>query len=342
MSAVTIYQVAAEAGVSIATVSKVLSNTPYVSEATRQKVLEAVERLGYVPNPAARSLTKGRTGILGLLIPYGPEQVFNDPHLMGVIYGIEKTLNERDYNLLLATARHQGDPASAYGRLMRSRYLDGAIVLETSGSERLIQQLTQLKCSWVILGYQIAPDQPAHAVHCTDRNSAQQLTEHLIGQGHRRIGVISAEPRPSAFDERLAGYRAALATHGLPYDESLLAWGDMTIDSGYAVAPKLLDRPDRPTAIFALNDRMALGLSRWALDHTVQIPADVSIVGFDDIPMAALNTPSLTTIRQPAVMLGQEATHMLFQLLDGEPVSTETQVPGELIVRDSSGPAPMG
>lgn len=338
MPAVTIYEVAEEAGVSIATVSKVLSNRPYVSESTRKKVLQAIDRLGYVPNPVAQSLTRGNTGIIGLLIPYAPQQLFADPHLLAIIHGVEETLNDRDYNLLLATARRPHDPASAYGRLVRSRYLDGALVLETVGSEALSPHLRQQQYPWVIIGYQLG-NQPCAAVHSDDRRAARRMTEYLISLGHRRIAVVSADPRPAAFDERLRGFEEAMTASDLPIETSLQAWGDMTIESGYTIAPKLLDRSDRPTAIFALNDRMALGLLRWAAEQGITVPDQLSIVGFDDIPLAEISTPALTTVRQPALAIGQQATQLLFQILDGTAGVTTIEVPAELVIRRSAGPA---
>lgn len=334
---VTIYNVAEEARVSIGTVSKVLSNKSGASEATRQKVWETAERLGYVPSLAARSLTGGRTGIVGLLVPYNPAQLFSDPHLLGNFHGIEEALNERDYNLLLATAQKEHDPASSYERLLRARYFDGVIVMETQESryQELHRRLSQQAPPWVILGYP-AGIAPCYSVYADDFQGGQLAAEHLLSLGHRRIGIVNADPRPSAFDERIRGYASALEAHGLSLDDKLMVYGDMTRESGYVVAPKLLHRPERPTAVFALNDRMALGLMSWAQENEICVPDELSVIGFDDIPDARSNCLSLTTIRQPAVEMGREAVHLLFRLFNGEKPPSRIVMATELVLRGTT------
>jgi DNA-binding LacI/PurR family transcriptional regulator len=335
----TIYDVAAEAGVSIGTVSKVLSNTSRISATTREKVLQAVSKLNYVPSMAARGLTKGRTGVVGVLVPYTTEQLFNDPHLLSNLHGIDETLSEREYTMLTATARKIHDPASSYERLLRSRFIDGAIVMETQESQAvdLHRQLAREHYPWVVLGYPIGII-PHYSLHADDYQGAQQVAEHLLALGHRNIGIVSADPRPFGFEERLRGFRQILAYHKIPFDERLMVYGDMTIESGYKIAPKLLQRENRPTAIFALNDRMALGIMQWAQKQGWNIPQDLSIVGFDDIPAASMTTPQLTTIRQPAIDMGREAVKMLFQLLEGGKSPSRIVLTTDLLVRGSSGP----
>jgi len=272
---VTIYQVAEQAGVSISTVSKVLSNKSGISEATRQKVWQASERLGYMPSLAARGLSGGKTGIIGLLVPYSPNQLFQDPHLLSNIHGIEAALNERDYNLLLATAKKKHDPASSYERLLRSRYFDGIIVMETQESryQELHRRMARQDRPWVILGYP-AGIAPCYSVYADDFQGGQLVAEHLLSLGHRRIGLVNADPCPSAFGERVRGYTQVLKSYGLSRDKKLEVRGDMTYESGYQVAPRLLQRADRPTAIFSLNDRMAMGLLDWAQENDLRVPAD--------------------------------------------------------------------
>lgn len=335
---ITIYQVAAEAGVSIGTVSRVLSNPAKVSEATRSRVLKAIEQLNYTPSMAARGLTKGNTHIVGLLVPYTPAQLFKDPHLLGCIQGIEEALNEQDWNLLLATATREHDPSSSYDRLLRSRYIDGAVVIETRESEAvsLHSQLEQQHFPWVVLGYPVGII-PCHSIHADDFQGAQSMTNHLIKLGHKRIGIISADPRPIGFEERLRGHKQILAYYSLPFEENLLVYGDMTIESGYQAAAQLLQREGRPTAIFALNDRMALGAMQWVQEHQLRIPQDVSVVGFDDIPTANLSNPRLTTVRQPSIQIGYEAVKLLFQLIKGEKPPIRMVIAAELVVRTSSG-----
>ena len=334
----TIDEVAARAGVARGTVSKVLSGTYYVSAATRAKVERAAAELGYRPNLAARALSKGRTFVVGLLIPYDPDQLFADPHLLDIIRGVEAAANQRDYNVLLSTAHRPNDPASAYSRVLRSNYVDGLIVHEGANMQQIAAQLREQPSPWVISGYGLQGDN-AYCVHADDATISAALAEHLIGLGHRRIAVIGAEPRPRAFDERLRGFKIALAEHGAPLDYTRLAYGDMSVESGYRAAARLLDVADPPTALWALNDRMALGALQWAHEHGLNVPADLSIAGFDDIAAAALSQPDLTTVRLPSYREGHEAIDLLFRLLEGGDVPNEILVPTDVIIRRSTGHA---
>lgn len=334
----TIDEVAERAGVARGTVSKVLSGTYYVSAETRAKVERAAAELGYRPNLAARALSKGRTFVVGLLIPYDPDQLFADPHLLDIIRGVEAAANQRDYNVLLSTAHRPNDPASAYSRVLRSNYVDGLIVHEGANMALIAEQLSQQPSPWVISGYNV-PNGDAYCVHADDATISGALADHLLSLGHREIAIIGSDPRPRAFDERLRGFQITLAEQGCPFDPRRLAFGDMSVESGYAAAGRLLDRPDRPTALWALNDRMALGALQWAHEHGLRVPTDLSIAGFDDIGAAGLSQPPLTTVRLPSYREGHEAINLLFQLIDGVPAAREVLVPTDVIIRSSTGPA---
>lgn len=342
--AATIYDVAKRAGVSTATVSKVLSNTPYVSEATRAKVLEAVAELGYVPSLAARGLTKARTYLLALVIPYTSDYLYSDPHLLELIRGIEQETKARGYQLLLSTADRKMAGAQAvesaaepYQRAVRSQYADGVIVVASSAFGEtpppLAQQLPTVGIGYHALGGR-------HTVHSDDRSGAAAATRHLLALGHRRIGVINAVPQITALVRRLEGHQQALAEAGVAWDPALMVWGDFSDASGYRAVEPLLALSDRPSAIFSFNDRMAMGAIKRLREAGLRVPEDVAVVGFDDIPAAALFDPPLTTVRQPAQEMGATAARLLFDLIEGRAVDTEEVVlPTELVVRRSSGPA---
>jgi DNA-binding LacI/PurR family transcriptional regulator len=331
----TIDEIARLAHVSQATVSKVLNNRPYVSSATRARVERVIAETGFVPSQRARGLTQRRSFILGLLIPYTSDQLFADPHLLEIMRGIEAEANQHDYNLLLSTARAPVEAASAFTRLLRSDVIDGAIVVETLDVQQFAASLTQQPAPWVVVGYSGRADMPA--VHADDFGGALAATQHLLALGHRRIGVISASPRPYALEERLRGVRAALAQAGLALDEDLLLTGDFSPESGAVGASALLDRTEPPTAIFALNDRMALGAVRAVAARGMRVPDDLSVVGFDDIALATLVTPTLTTVRQPGYALGGAAAAALFALLNGlGPAEVPAILPTELIVRGTT------
>jgi DNA-binding LacI/PurR family transcriptional regulator len=167
------------------------------------------------------------------------------------------------------------------------------------------------------------------------------MTEYLISLGHRRIGMLQVKDSAYASEERVRGYKQMLAHKGLPLDESLMVdSGDWTEEAAYSTVSQLLERPDRPTAVFALNDRMALGVLQWAREHKLRVPEDLTVVGFDDSPAAAAGFPPLTTIRQPSVEMGRQSVKLLFKLLEGGSVSSRVVVGTELVVRASSGPPP--
>ena len=332
----TIDEVAELAGVSTATVSKVLNNRSYVSAETRARIEKVIAETGFVPSQRARGLSKRRSFILGLLVPYTSDQLFADPHLLEIMRGIEAEANLRDYNLLLSTARGPADAASAGARLLRGDVIDGAVVVETLDLQPFVEVLAQQNSPWVMIGY--AQQETIRAVHADDYGGAFAAMRYLLAQGHRRIGIISSVPRPFALEERLRGVRAALAEFDQQLDERLLMVGDFSIVSGERAGHAFLTQAEPPSAIFALNDRMALGVMRAAQALGRSVPGDLAVLGFDDIPLAALVTPPLTTVRQPGFALGEAAARMLFALLDGKAPAPAAVIPTEFVVRGTVGP----
>ena len=277
---------------------------------------------------------KGKTGIIGLLVPYSPEQLFADPHLLGNIHGIEQALNEKNYNLLLATSQKEHDPTSSYERLFRAHYFDGVIIMETEESRQyeLHQQLAEEKLPWVILGYP-AGITPCYSVYSDDFQGGQMAASYLLGLGHTKIGIISSDPRPSAFNERLRGFEFVIKQVGKRLADLPIVFGDMTRESGYKIAPELLE--SQPSAIFSLNDRMALGVIDWAIEQGLNIPGDLSLMGYDDISDA--NLCKLTTIHQPAIEMGSEAVKLLFRLMDdGKNAPSRIVTPAILVERQTT------
>lgn len=329
----TIDDIANLAGVSSATVSKVLNNRQYVSAEKRARIERIIAETGFVPSQRARGLSQRRSFILGLLIPYTSDQFFADPHLLECVRGIERVSNEREYNLLLSTARAPYEAASACVRLLRTDVIDAAIVLETLDLQPFAHSLGQHHGPLVFIGYPQGASLPA--IHADDYGGALQAMRHLIGLGHRRIGIIGSALRPFALEERMRGLCDALDAANLPIDDSLVVNGDFSIESGELAAQQLLSLSKRPSAIFALNDRMALGAMRAAALMGLNLPADLSVVGFDDVALAALATPQLTTVRQPGFALGVAAAQMVFGLLEGTQPEAKV-IPTELIVRGST------
>lgn len=335
---VTIKDVAAEAGVSYQTVSRVINNDAKVRAKTRARVQQAIDSLNYRPNLAARTLPRRRSSIIGLIIPYEADYLFRDPHLLAQISGIDAVANAHGYNLLLSTAGDSNSGLEAFERFIRNQVADGALVVETASSPAGNQMLARQNYPYVSLGYDL--DNPeAYFVHCDDRAGARAATLHLLSRGHRRIGLINGPPlgAVSAMQERLSGYQEALREAGLDFDPALMVYGDYTRPSGQAATAKLLALPDPPTAIFAFNDRMAMGAIRTLHAAGRRVPEDVAVVGFDDIPTAADFNPALTTVRQASHQMGQVAAELLFKLLAGESVPEKKVIlPADFIVRQSA------
>lgn len=333
----TLTEVAKRAGVSIATVSKVLSNTPYFTEETRVRVMQAVDELGYVPNLAARALAAGKTHIIGVVFPHINDTVFTDPLVQHMLQGIEAECTERHYNMLLSTPRATSEKLDeSYLRLLGSGYLDGVVALDNVPFTNLLGPARERNIPAVSIGY---GDHP-HYVRSDDLQGGTAAMAHLLDLGHRRIGVILvSETLNAAITGRLQGYAAACAAAGVDYNTLPKAEGDFSTLSGARAFEQLLTAHPDLTAMVCINDRMALGAIQQARSMGRRVPHDVSIVGYDDIPSARIFAPSLTTINQHAPELGRTAMQMLFALMNDEqpePMAVAT----DLVVRESSGPPP--
>lgn len=337
---VTIYDVAKEAGVSPATVSKVLSGRPYVADKTRARVQDAIRKLNYVPNVAARGLAGARTHIIGIVIAYDADYLFADPHLLEILHGADQVAADQGCALLLSTRRPSSDRLAAHQLLLKRHYADGVLVDGSLGEESFAL-LRERGYPVVAIGY----SEQVSCVHSDDRSGAHAMTEHLLALGHRRIGVISG-PRSDklAMLARLQGHQSAIDSAGIPFTDDLITYGTFRSASGYECAAQLMALPDPPTAIFAFNDRMALGAIRYLREQGLSVPGDVSVAGFDDIPSAALAEPALTTMRQQSLEQGRRAALMLFEQINTESSTGRYEVvlPTQLVPRASTGPAPVG
>ena len=334
----TIKDVAAQAGVSYQTVSRVINDQPGVTEKTRGKVQQAIADLNYRPSLAARSLPGRRSYVIGFIIPYEPDYLIRDPNLLAQISGADTEANAHGYNLLLSTAGDSKSGMEAYERFIRNHVGDGALVIETASSREGGELLANQDYPYVSLGRDLG-NPNAYVVSSDNRDGGRLITQHLLEKGHQRIGVINGPPigAVAALQERLDGHQQALAEAGLSFDPTLMVYGDYTRPSGEQATQQLLAHPNPPTAIFALNDRMAMGAIRAAQTAGLRVPKDVAIVGYDDISAAADLNPRLTTVNGAARKVGQLAAQMLFKLIAGDTLQEkEVVLPAELIVRESS------
>jgi len=334
----TIKDVAALAEVSYQTVSRVINDSPNVSEATREKVNQAILKLNYRPSLAARSLPSQRSFVIGFIVPYHPDYLISDPNLLAQISGADAEANTHGYNLLLSTAGDSQHGLEAYERFMRNHVADGALVIETASSRAGGDLLARQNYPYISLGRDLG--NPDACIVCSDnRSGGEQITQHLLERGHRRIGIINGPPigAIAGLQERLEGHQQALAATDLDFDPTLMAYGDYTRPSGEKATQQLLALPDRPTAIFALNDRMAMGAIRALQKAGYRVPEDIAVAGYDDIPTAEDFNPPLTTVNGSARKVGQLAAKVLFKLIAGERLDTkEVIIPAELIIREST------
>ena len=311
----TLQDVAKYAGVSTATVSKVLSNTPYFSNTTRDKVIDAVEELGYRPNLAARALSSGKTHIIAVVFPFINDTIFKDPLVMRVLEGIEAVCTEQDYNILLSTPRLKDDkPDDHYLRLIQSGYIEGLIAIDNVQPVSFAHLAEQRNIPTVILGHHAGK----YSVQSDNFLGGQLLMQHVLDYGHEHIGIISAQPTVNiAIQQRLDGllevYQNALPSSDIPIIES-----DFSSLGGAKAVRELITENPHITSIIALNDRMAIGAISELKQMGKNVPQDISVVGYDDIPMAGTSQPALTTINQKPVELGRVAAELMLKRLNDE------------------------
>ena len=329
-SKVTIIDVAAEANVSYGTVSRVINHDVHVKQETRDRVLQTMVRLGYVANRQARSLAGGRTNNIGVLIPD-----LGTGYIGEIIRGIDAELGLSDLDLILYTTHRTASKEANYVANLATGMVDGLILVLPRSPADFIGILTKQNFPFILIDHQgIGPDCPA--VGAANWQGGFTATEYLIKLGHQRIGFITGWMDLGCALDRLDGYRSALRTNHIPDAPELIYEGTFFQPDGFTGASILLDLPNPPTAIFASNDVMAMGVMDAIRHRGLRVPDDVSVIGFDDIPQASLIRPALTTVRQPLEKMGRVATQMLLELLNkSQKKIGRIELPTELIIRDS-------
>jgi len=312
MKKVTIRDVAAAAGVSYQTVSRVINERPDVAEETRRRVRQVIEELGYQPSAVARGLASKRTYTLGLITAD-----FSDYFFSQVIVGAEIEAREHGYFFMLCSTERNPDDEPEYLRLLTERQVDGILFARPSTEQdsRHIVSLLRRDVPLVTTAYHV-PGEDLTVVDVDNVDGGLQATQCLIDGGRWHIGMITGPPDWKSVKDRSIGYRLALERAGIPFDESVIEHGDWSYGSGYEATRRLLERNTRFTALFVQNDRMATGAIQALRQAGHRIPDDVAIVGYDDIPAAAYCHPPLTTIRQPMQQVGEIATQRLIELID--------------------------
>lgn len=332
---VTIRELADAAGVSIATVSRVLNNKPHpVGEATRRRILALADEMGYRPNLAARSLRTDRSSTIGIITDN-----IDSPHTTMMIRGIQDRVKEEGYICVIISADWNPEAEREAIHELASRSIDGLIFAETW--HRSASEILELSNKpFVFVHRQFAAEQP-NSVTPDEVYGARLAVGHLVDLGHRRIGYINGPAEFYASADRLAGYCQILEDAGIAFDAALIMRGDWQVESGYASAARLLSVRPRPTAIFAGNDLMATGAMYAIFDAGLRVPQDVAVVGYDNREIARIFRPSLTTVTLPLYDMGRASAEILLDLLLGHnQLHPEVKIRGRLIVRESCGADP--
>ncbi|MFB5192436.1 LacI family DNA-binding transcriptional regulator [Alicyclobacillus fastidiosus] len=328
--------VAQRAGVSEATVSRVLNGVDGVKEGTRKKVLEAVEALGYRPNAIAQSFVKGRSGNIGVIVPHIPQVHLFSTHYFGEISsGIAVGLSK--YRLHMLLLFYQSDDPDQVLHAFESRKIDGCIVLGANEKTRGIESLKAAGCPVCFVSHR--DEDPLTSYVDTDNvNGAYLATSHLIKSGHERIAFLNGPLMYTNSVDRLEGFQKALADAGMHFDPALVLQGNYSRTSGYAAVAHFLAINPIPTSVFVANDRMAAGFILGLREVGLRVGQHVSLVGYDDADIATITDPPLTTIRVPFFEMGKRAASILVEKIGrGESSQGEKiRLPAELIVRESS------
>jgi DNA-binding LacI/PurR family transcriptional regulator len=330
----TIYDVARLAGVSTATVSRALNGTAQIAPATRTAIDQAIDQLGYRPNTIARSLVTKSTQTIAFLLPD-----ITNPFYASLVSGIQQHTLLRDHTMLLCTTEGDPEREEQYLDLLRAKQVDGALVdglvLPPDRIARFVEDGFPIVC----LDRDVdSPSVPL--VQVDNRLGARLATEHLLALGHTRIAHVAGADELRISEQRLAGYRDALARAGVAADPDLVVTGSFTEGGGYHATRTLLESGTEPTAVFAANDLSAIGVINAIVESGWRVPDDVSVVGFDDLRLSAFTSPPLTTIHQPAVEIAQRACEILVDLIRGRPVHRlQYLLEPRLVVRSSTASA---
>jgi len=326
----TVYTVAEHAGVSIATVSRTLAGSRKVSSATRQRVMQAIEDLNFEPNPSARRLAYMKTETIALVFPD-----ISGPFYSTVIRGVEQEAGRHNHNVLIY-GTHGKESSGRYLRTLSSK-VDGLIIMARSVDEDSLWSLERQGVPFVLLGHSNGQLQ-CSTISVDNDAGAYKAAAHLLGHGHQRIGIITGPENSPDNRGRLQGYQKALLDAGISLHPNMVIPGKFKYEEGQIAINRLLESNPRPTAVLAANDEMAIGAIDAARQRGLRVPEDLAVIGFDDIQMSALTHPSLTTVRQPMQLLGEEAVKLLFDRLNNSNGMPRHEVlDTKLVVRQSCG-----
>lgn len=328
----TMKQVANRAEVSVATVSRVINKTGYVSPDLEERVRDAMRTLKYQPSALARSLRRQETQTIGLLVPQ-----LDQPFFSALAFAVEKALFANDYRTLICSAEEEQTKENAYVEMLLRQRVDGVIIVPTGRSVQGLRQFIESNVPVVLVDRDL-PLLQVNKILCDNRKGAYEGMRHLLELGHTRIGIIGAPTYSEVTIQRLEGVRQALADYNVQIDPERMIVGTLQqFEMGYSSGLQLLKQRIMPTAIFALTDVIAVGVLHAAAEMKLRVPDDLSVVGYDDIPLAAYSVPALTTVAQPIYGMGEAATRLILDRLQNNDRAPQTLTfDCHLVVRQST------
>lgn len=338
MPALGIKDIAALANVSPATVSRVLNSPELISTKTLARVQKVIDEQGYIPNRMGTSLRTKKSGNIVAVIPH-----ITKPVNAGIIKAIEQEAQKLGYSVLLGDTQGLRERELYYGSLVRHGQADGILLFGSNLPFTLNkEQSVESQLPPMVNANEMVPNANINKIFIDNEAAAVEAMQHLFSLGHTRIAAIVGPPDVPSSQERLSGYKKALAMQGIEFDENLIIQGDYTLQSGVDTAKVVLGLKERPTAIFAFSDEMAIGILRVLYDNGFVVPDDISVIGFDDISYAEFIRPSLTTIHQPLNQIGEACANLLIKQIKTPDLEPERiLLDYSLVVRESTGPAPI-
>lgn len=327
---VTMADVAREAGVSLMTVSRALNDKDGISEATRMRIHEVIDRLGYRPSSIARGLVTKRTGTIGLVVPDN-----SNPYFSEVARGVEHAAYAQDYNVFLCNTEEDAAREQAVLHSLAEKLVDGLVVCSSRLDQNDLLAILKYFSAQVLVNRSLENSEAA-ALLSDDENGVREAVQHLLQRGHCAIGMLAGPERSFSGQVRLRGYRGALNDAGVPYNPDWVQNCAPMVDASQQAAIDLLTRHPELTAIVCFNDLVAVGALKACAELGRSVPDDVAIIGFDDIPLASLVTPPLTTIHVPRYELGVLAGKTLLAQINGKEARGEQVLPVKLMIRGSA------
>ncbi len=333
----TLEDIARISGVSRSTVSRVINADLNVKHETRQKVQQVINNYNFQPNLAARGLVTGRTNVVGVVIPASVSILFTDPYFPQLLQGVSAMCTKRDYSVMLWLAEPDYEQRMIT-RILHNGLVDGVVVASIRMDDPVIQSLIESKMPFILIGRH--PTENVNYLDVDNLQAGRKATLHLLRLGYKRIAAITGLQSHVAGYDRYQGYLKAIQETDHALRPELVAEGDFTEESGYNAMKRLLKY--KPDAVFAASDTMAYGAMRALREANLEIPKDVAVVGFDDIPGSSRTAPPLTTVRQPITQMGSKAVDLLINLIETGTKSTEGVIMDtELVVRESCGASNM-